>query len=399
MGIVRLVPARRVAEVLGFIGAVLSITCSQSGNIINMLSSNGQDLTAQQLPLSALSRFNAPWSPLAWAGRGLVDIGEGRWLSGGGFLILTVGLAAVLFLISLNTAERLYYSGWAGMQVNARKKKPVRNAAAASVRQSPIAAAFERFVPAPIRAILTKDFRLLRRDLRNMSQLVTPLIFGVIYGFFLLRSGGVPARVQGDVPAWIMVVLKDVMIYVNVGISLFVSWSLISRLALMSFSMEGKYYWMLKSAPVRAGSMIAAKYLVAYLPALSVGWIYYSIISLLQPIAASTLVFGFLVVAFAIAGSAGINLSMGITGANLKWEDPRRMNSGTTGCVSMLISFGYMMVCLSLFFAPPVVFSLFGLPGWVGQLIGLCLGGAVSLVCAILPLRLVSRRVSLIGEA
>ncbi len=29
-----------------------------------------------------LMRFNTPWNPLNWAGRGLVDLGEGRWLSG-----------------------------------------------------------------------------------------------------------------------------------------------------------------------------------------------------------------------------------------------------------------------------------------------------------------------------
>jgi hypothetical protein len=40
----------------------------------------------------------------------------------------------------------------------------------------------------------------------------------------------------------------------------------------------------------------------------------------------------------------------------------------------------------------------FGLPGNIGQVIGLVLGGGVSLACAVIPLRLVRKRVERLGE-
>ena len=119
MAVVRIFPARRVAEVLGFIVAILSFTCSQSGQFARY--ANISEAQATQV-LGMATRFNTPWSPLTWAGRGLVDLGEGRWLSGGGLVLLTIGVTSGIFALSLATAERLYYSGWASVQVSPGKK-------------------------------------------------------------------------------------------------------------------------------------------------------------------------------------------------------------------------------------------------------------------------------------
>ena len=396
MGIVRVFPARRVAEVLGFFGAIISIVCSQSGNL---MSHNSADFAAQRIPLTLVTRFNSPWSPLAWAGRGLVDFGQGRWLTGLGFLALTLGLAGGLFMISLTTAERLYYTGWASLQVTARKKKSVQAARVAPAQNRSLALLIERLAPPAVRAIVTKDFLVLRRDLRHMSQMVTPIIFGIVYGIMLMRSGGATPPDPGEAPAWVIQIIKNLAIYGNVGISLFVGWSLLSRLALMSFSQEGKNYWLLQSAPVKVSQLLAAKFLAAYLPSLALGWIFMLAISLVQRAGLSILIFGLGVVALSIAGTAGLNLAFGVIGANLTWEDPRRMNAGWPGCLSMVVSLGYLGFSLGLFFLPPVILPSFGVPEIVGQAAGMVLGGAVSIACAAIAPGLVVRRVARIGEA
>ncbi len=141
-----------------------------------------------------------------------------------------------------------------------------------------------RLLPAPVRGIIWKDFLLLRRDLRNLSQLISPLIFGVIYSFMLFRTGGQPPAGQGDAPDWFMNSFRILLSYGNVGMSLFVGWWLLGRLSGMAFSSEGRNYWMLKAAPVRPGYLLAAKFLVAYLPTLALGLFFLVGISLLQKI-------------------------------------------------------------------------------------------------------------------
>ncbi len=397
MGVVRIFPARRVAEVLGAVGAIISILCSQSGNVINALHPDYSKFTGTQIPLTLITRFNSPWIPLSWAGRGLVDLGEGRWLSGIFFLALTLALTGGLFYFSLVTAERLYYTGWARMQAGGRKKRT------AAARPVPVpartpASPLAQFIPQPVLGILGKDFLTLRRDPRSMSQLVTPLIIGIVYGLFFLRSGASSGASSGAGPSMDLRVLNNLMVYGGVGLALFVSWSLQSRLALMGFSQEGKNYWILKSAPISSRGLIAAKFLVAYLPALVIGWVFMLAVSLLQHTPPGVVAFGLIVVAVSITGVAGINLTYGILGVNLKWEDPRRMNAGFSGCLSPFLSLLYLGVDATLFIGPAMLLAVLGGPALAGEAIGLVLGGAFSLACAVIPLSLASPRVARIDE-
>lgn len=395
MAVVRIVPARRVAEVLGFLVAILSFTCSQSGQFLNYTDVSSEQATQT---LGMLARFNNPWSPLSWAGQGLVDIGEGRWLSGVGLVLLTVVLTGGVFAISLVTAERLYFSGWARVQISSTKKKTARAPRRAMVPSTGLAALVNRIVPSSVRGILIKDFLMLRRDLRNMSQLITPLILGVVYAFMLVRGGGEPPAGRGEAPPVFMEGLRNLKVYGNVGIALFVSWWLLSRLAVMGFSQEGKNYWMLKASPVSRAKLLGSKYLVAYLPALAIGVGFLVIISLVQRTSPGTLIFSLIVVLLTIAGTAGLNLAFGVVGANFEWEDPRKMVRGSAGCLGVLASWIFLVISLVLFFGPSLLISVLGGPEVVGQLIGLVLGGAVCLAEAIVPLWLVRKRVDVLAE-
>lgn len=393
MLVVRIFPARRVAELLGFIGAILSFVCSQSGNLARFNDFSGQQATQV---LNLVTRFNQPWSPLAWAGRGLVDLGSGHWLSGIGFSVLALSVALGIFGVALTISERLYYSGWASMQARQQKKKAQKKAQAEVSK--PWIALAERIVPPEIRAIFVKDLLSLRRDLRNMSQLVTPLIFGIVYGILFLRNGGQLPAGRGEAPRFFMEILKNLSLYGNVAISLFVGWMLVARLGMTAFSMEGKNYWLLKSAPISAGQMIASKFMVAYLPSLAMGWAFLLVISVFQRAAPLMILFTLLVIALCIAGNVGVNLTFGIVGANLKWEDPRQMQRGTTGCLGSLVTLLYLPLSLVLFFGPPLGFSLLEWPQWIGQSVGLVVGGGFSLACAIVPLYSVRGRVMRLGE-
>ncbi len=262
MLVVRLFPPRRVAEVLGFLTATLGILCSQSGNLYNATHNYNVDISGSQVNglVGLLMRFNTPWNPLDWAGGGLVALGEGRWLPGLGLVALTLGLSALAFTFALVTAERWYYTGWAGMQVVTNKKRPVRTlrASAGTAQSAPTQAnatvvQVNRLVPAPVRAILQKDFLLLRRDIRNLSQLVTPLIFGVFYTFLFLNPENPLFPESPDMPGIFTTISHFITTYGNIGMSLLVGWMLLSRLSGMAFSSEGKNYWMLKPPPCAPG--------------------------------------------------------------------------------------------------------------------------------------------------
>jgi ABC-2 type transport system permease protein len=396
MLVVRIFPARRVAEVIGFVGAIISFFCSQSGNLARF-SEPSPEQTTQALTM--LERLDRPWSPLSWAGRGLIGIGEGNWIAGSGYTLLVLVLAGVMFFFALNTAERLYYNGWANIKVSKqRKRKVARSKTTRTSILKPVVTFFERNLPSALRAIIIKDWMVMRRDLRNLSQLITPLIFGVVYAFMLLRGGGEPPPGQGDAPDWFMAALTNAMVYANVGLSLFVSWMLTARLAGMGFSQEGKSYWLLKTAPINEWQLIASKFLAAFLPVLVLAWIFLIVVWLLQGGTFNVLLFSLPVVALSIAGNVGINLAFGIQGANMKWTDPRHMQGSGSGCLASLISLLYLPLSLLLFFGPAVGLELLGLSATIGQWVGLALGGAFSVAFAVIPLWLVRKRIPRLGE-
>jgi len=225
------------------------------------------------------------------------------------------------------------------------------------------------------------------------------LIIGIIYAFMFLRNGELNSIAgSSELPFWATKALQNANLYFNVGLALFVGWLLLGRLAGMGFSQEGKSYWLVKTAPVSVLHLISAKFLVAYLPTLGLSWAFLLVISLVERARLSTLVFTMPVVALCIAGNAGINLSFGITGAKFDWEDPRRMQTGGSGCLASLLSIIYLPIDLVLFFGPPILLAVLGLPEVAGQAIGVVLGGVFSLIFTVGPPWLVRKRVSVLGE-
>lgn len=398
MFVARIVPPRRVAEVLALIGAFSSLLCSQSGVISNRIRYENIEPDQVQNSLALLSRLNTPWSPLAWPGRGLAELGQGHWAAGLGLTALSLALAGGIFLVSLQMAERWYYTGWAGMQVGGRKKKSARPLRKERRGPASLLALPWLALPAPLRALMSKDFMLLRRDLRNLSQVITPFIFGLIYAVIILTSGSEAPVHNGEAPGWIVDSLRTVVDFGSIGIAIFVGWGILSRLALTAFSMEGKSYWLVKSAPVKTVHLLLAKYLVAYTPAVALGWIFILIMAAIQRADPAVILYGLPVVALTFAGTAGVNLAMGVKGTKLDWDDPRKMTQGTVGCLNTIISMGIIPLLLAFFFLPPIAFALLKLPMLFGWALGIFLGSTACLAMAIVPLWLVRSEIARIGE-
>jgi hypothetical protein len=392
MLVVRVLPPRRAAEILGFIGAMFAFVCSQMGNLANSFS---RDIDFSETRIAGLLVLsNTRWLPLNWAGQGLVALGESRWLSGSLLVGATLGFTAFVFWFALVTAQRLYYSGWAGMQVVTRKKSRPSSRKAVTNKTS---LGLLRLLPKPVLAIVQKDFLTLRRDLRSLSQLISPIIFGAIYTLLLLRGGNEPPPGRGEAPDWFINSFQVALTYSSVGMSLFVGWMLLSRLAGMGFSHEGRNYWLLKVSPVGVGHLLASKFLVAYLPTLGLGFIFLTVISLVQGLSLLEFAYSFIAIVMCLAGMAGMLLAFGVAGANFTWEDPRKMNSGITGCFGQILTVIYLPISFGLFVAPLGLAQFLEFPLAYGYLAGLILGSAFAAGFAIVPLWLVRKRVERLG--
>jgi len=395
--VARFFPPRRVAEVLGFIVGLSLFISSQSARYMNFGSpktGKGQMAGIARV----IERFNHPWSPLAWAGRGLIELGRGEWALASGLIAAALILSGIILCAALVTSERLYCTGWAALQGNRgrskRKLRTTADARATGLRQAnPLA----RLVPTPVRAILRKDLRLCLRDLSNLSGLLFPLILGVLYAVGLIRSHWQMPVGRGKAPAGFIQAGNAAFLYGDIALALFLGWALIANLAGLAFTREGKNYWMLKSAPVSTRQILTAKLLVSYIPAALICSAYILALEILKRVDPYAMMVSLISVWMMVAGLCGIYLAFGTRGARFDWENPAQRNR-SVGCLGMLTGLFFLPVCFALFIAPAVLAQLFRFPVLIGRLAGLVLGGVASALAVIIPLAMVEKRVSTLNE-
>jgi ABC-2 type transport system permease protein len=396
MLVVRVVPPRRAAEILAFVGAILAVSVSQAGNLGNAMGGVGGGPSGATVS-GVLLLASAPWLPLNWVGEGLVELGQGHWLTGLPLAGLSLGLAFAAFWGAVVTAERWYYSGWAGMQV-VERRSPRKAANAKSATATETVPWLARRVSQPLWGLVWHDALTLRRDLRNLSQLVTPLIFGIVYTILLFRGSGPGQNGGAGAPGELGGPLRELFGFSSVGMSLFVGWMLLARLATTAFSREGRSYWLVKTAPISSEQLLAAKFLIAYVPVFALSLAFNVAIAIVRQMSVPEVLYSVVASGMCLAGMTGILLAFGVLGANFTWDDPRRMSGGAMGCAGQIWAMIYVVVAFGLFTGPVIVAAWLGLPAGFAYVTGLVLGSAVALGAAYLPLRQIRYRVARLDE-
>src|SRR6266508_2385979 len=308
MAVVRVIPARRAREIVGVIGGLVGV----SWYIVSQFTRELTPRIANARLLDYLRRFDNPIAPSAWAARALVAAGEGRWPAllfyGGLFAALSVGV----FILCLALAERLYYAGWSNMSTQGgriRTKNREQRTKAGS-RSFALSSLF--FVlPEQSRAILYKDLKVFPRDLRNLQQLIFPLVLAGIWTFRLITGGSV-----GN-------------------------------------SREGRGFWLFKVAPISARRLLLGKLALAYLPFPLVGTLFVIFLSLLQHSAPIDFLRSLVLVLVAGLGVSSISMGLGAAFPKFNWESPRQQNSFQAGCLSPILYMAYLGVAIGVVLGVP----------------------------------------------
>jgi ABC-2 type transport system permease protein len=176
--------------------------------------------------------------PSGWAGAAIW-----RALEGGASpaLALLVGLAAVALAGLGRVAAWAYQAGWVrSLDGTTRPRDPRPRAAAPWERP------LERWGAAG--AIVVKDVRLLLRDPSQWSQL---LVLLALAGVYLVSTASVEVDGQR---------FRDVLGTLNVAFLGFLLAGVGVRLAFPAVSLEGEGVWFLRTGPVAARSVLAAKF-------------------------------------------------------------------------------------------------------------------------------------------
>ncbi len=386
MGIVRLISPRRAVEVIAFVGGISAFLCSQSGQFAGEIGESV--LTPDQIAtfLDRALPLTGVWNPLAWPGYGLVRLGSGQWLPGAAFTAGMLLIGGTVFALTLSAAERLYFSGWSRVQVGTRSRRRRKSGSTGERNGTRSAIPWAGLLPAPIRAVVRKDLRLFRRDLRNLSQLVFPIILAVIWTFTFFRGEDLPEQAG---PA---------LRLGGFGIGLFIGYTFAIRFGMGSFSLEGRQWWIIKTSPVPGWHLLLAKYLLTAVPPIIFGLLYLGVAAFFQTTSLGVFLYQALTMALILAAVSGQMLAMGIWGARFNWTNPQEVQGGGMGCLASLAGFATLALTGLIFGGTPFLARLLSFPAWTVYLAGIGIGALVCLLAGALPLAIAARRLPRLGE-
>ena len=187
----------------------------------------------------------APYLPSWWLAEALRMAAAGHWGSWAMRAAMLWGAAAVVYACLVAVAGRIYFIGYSGAQEGALRKRVHSFKLLAEQRVLGIGTSA---------ALLWKERMTFFRDVKHWSQIV--LIAGLVFVYlFSIR------RLPLD-----SVELKSLVSFLNVGTAGFVIAALGLRFTFPAISLEGRSWWVLRSAPVDVGRVMREKFLFSALP-------------------------------------------------------------------------------------------------------------------------------------
>ncbi|MBA3469842.1 MAG: hypothetical protein H0T53_09370 [Herpetosiphonaceae bacterium] len=325
--ILRVVPPRRAREILGVLGSLMGLGFYFGSQLLT--GSSG----AQRLGGNAawVANLDQPYLPNAWAGRALRGVGVGDW-RGLGYALIYIVAAGLIFYGGTLVTERMYHSGWLAVAGSGETRRKRKSAAPAQTRRQ------LGGWRGQAQTIVSKDLRVLPRDLRNLIQFIWPLAFAAFWLWRIISDSD--TGIAGRDP---LTVLAS-----GVGVAFFICSTLSARLAQTGISREGRAYWLLQVAPIHARAIVWGKAALAWLPFPIVGLLMMSLTVVLGGLNPLLGLLGWLAVAVVGAGMTTIQTSFGAAFPVLDWEQPEKMISFRAGCLGSLLGWSYAFISAAL---------------------------------------------------
>lgn len=358
--VVRLIPARYIRDA-GAIVVTLSVFAIAA---VNLFVRGGDILNGQISGNLDPSRYGAglassPWQPVGWTARIVTELLTSNQGAAILWSIPLIGVAAITFFAVFLAGQQLYVSGY---QRNAGAQPKRRRHRQASGQIS------NRTNNPAWQTLFQKDWREIRRDPSQMGQLIMPLL---LFALYIGSPGHNPGEFADPVlPHWYGAALT----------AAFASLFSASGIALRGVGTEGMRFWIIRSAPVSARSLMLAKWAVGFVVACGLG----AVLLLIGEWKAGLSVWdGALVMvtfALVICGLIGLASGLGALRPRLDWTDPRRAVSIGITILFLLIGSVYLLVCFVALALPYVLISSRPMAALAGNLAVLVLAATVSFV-------------------
>jgi len=277
----------------------------------------------------------SPWLPSTWASEVLVATLGLRAGDAGFHAAVLASTALVLFLVSATVLEAVYPLAWTRAQIG-RSRGGDRDRWAWRALRSLTA-----LLPGQRAVVLSKDLVVFLRDPAQWSQLV---LVGLLVAVYVYNFVALPLHGADPVARTV----RKLATVLNLGLATFVATAVAVRFVYPLPSLEGRAWWIVRTAPVALAEVWAAKFWAGFLPlsALTLGLAGTTNELLGTPRLLSLAVSPVLVTLVAAVVSLG--LAFGAHYADLDGRDAGRLATGPGAILYMLTAVVLIAVVVTL---------------------------------------------------
>jgi ABC-2 type transport system permease protein len=325
--IVLVFPARGARDALFVTGVVLSSIAYLLFRVLRPERLASPDGLAGFAAFLADIGEPSPYLPTTWASEVLLPLLRARPGDPLFHMGLLVSTAAVLYVASSRAVEHLFLVAWSRAQQGrffGRRERAL----------SRWLALLTRPLPPVLRLILTKDLTMFLRDPSQWSQLVLLLALIVVYVY---NFTALPIDDGSPLAATI----REVASFCNLGLASFVITSVAVRFVYPTISLEGRSWWVLRSAPVALSAIWWSKFWIGFVPLAALGELLIVVTDGFLGVSPGlTLVF-MVALLFAIAAIVSLGLAFGAAYPNFTSQNPAQIATSFGAVI-------YMVTCLGL---------------------------------------------------
>jgi len=256
MGLVRLFPAQRTKEIL----LLLAILFLASLYLLFRFLQPERLFEAAELDrfirfLAAVRPPSSAYLPSHWFTECLVPLLFARPGTPLFHFLLLASTAIASVTIGIWVGGRLYIDGW----MMSQEAGGTRIAVPAWIHRA--ADCLTRPLDAQARAVVQKDIKLFLRDTTQWTQLLllAALVVVYLYNFRVLDLKQVPMAT---------VYLQNLLAFLNTGLAGFVTAAVAIRFVFPAVSIEGRAFWIVRSAPISMARLVWAKFWMYLIPLL-----------------------------------------------------------------------------------------------------------------------------------
>lgn len=321
--LVRLLPASRAKELSIILLAVVMLAIWLVLQLIRGSAFDQQSADFQPELIQSLQHISQNTLfyllPGTWAAQILAGLASDRLQALWGFLPLAI-MNAGLYWLSLRLSRRTFQLGFMSGEPISRlsvKRQPAERAA-----QRPTAIQFT--LGHPIGAICSRDFKLFRRDTRQLTNLL--ILAAMMVLLPIVQPGGQVAEAEYIVYYRYLFVML---------FSALVSGQLASRL----IPLEARTFWITRLLPQSSLRVIMGKFVLGFGASTALSWLAVLIVGLYFHHPLQVIGLAALATVVLTAAMSAIGLFIGANWPRFDWDHPKRMLTYTGGLLLSLATF------------------------------------------------------------